>query len=171
MAVAPGRAVRIILLMAGGPTWLDVWVTPDRWRVAVPVRDTVERGSADARADLPVSFLRRWFFHPLGGTLVAVSASGVAPGMLVRDGDAMVEIRVGRCDGGDLTRTTRRVRGHEVERIDECLAPGGPRPGNWAHYVDSATGLSADVTFESVSVAGPEEPAFVDPDATGLPRE
>jgi len=171
MAVAPGRAVRIILLMAGGPTLLDVWVTPDRWRVAVPVRGTVERGTEDVRADLPVSFLRRWFLHPFEGTLVAVSASGAEPGMLVRDGEAVLEIRVGRCDGGDLTRTIRRIRDREVERIDECLAPGGPRPGNWARYVNSAGGLSADVTFESVSVVIPDESAFVEPETTGLSRE
>jgi hypothetical protein len=168
MAVAPERAVRLILLMAGGPTLLDVWVTPERWRVAVPARGTVERGSGAARAGLPVSFLQRRFLNPFEGALIEASASETDLVMVVRDRDAMLEIRAGRCDGGDLTRTATRVRGLLVDQFDECLAPEGPRPGNWAHYRDVATGLTADVKFESVSVGTLDDAAFVDPDGVGL---
>lgn len=170
MAVAPGRAVRIILLLAGGPTLLDAWVAPDRWRVAVPVRGRVERGSGEAPPDLPVSFLRRWFIHPFEGTLAAASFERGERVLLVRDGEATLEVRLGRCDGGELTRTTRRIRARAVEQVEECLAPGRPKPGNWAHYADARTGLEARVTFESVSAGAPEESAFADPEAGGVAR-
>lgn len=167
MAVAPGRSVRIILLMAGGPTLLDVWVASDRWRVAVPVRGRVERGSGDAPPDLPVSFLRRWFIRPFEGTLASASVEGEDRVLRVRDAEATLEIRLGRCDGGELTRASRRVRGRVVEQIEECLAHGRPKPGNWARYADVRTGLVARVTFESVSTGAPEPSAFADPEAGG----
>ena len=171
LAVAPGRAVRIVLVMAGGPTLLDAWVTEHRWRVAVPARGTVERGSDPAPDGLPVSFLRRWFLHPLEGTLVAVAARDSYPAMLVVDRGGAMEIRTGRCERGELTRTTRLVGGRATEQIDECLAPGGPKSGNWAHYADMATGLNVDVMFESDSVGIPEDAAFADPDDASASRE
>src|SRR5882672_3564963 len=39
VAVDPRRAVRLVLLGPGGRTALDVWVTAEAWRFAVPALD------------------------------------------------------------------------------------------------------------------------------------
>src|SRR5580704_6974926 len=57
IAVAPGRAVRMMLVGAAGATLLDAWVTPTRWRIAVPPLDLVRRGANDEPRDMPVGFL------------------------------------------------------------------------------------------------------------------
>src|SRR5579872_2701576 len=67
ISVSAGRAVRVVLLGPAGLTLFDAWVTPARWRVAVPPADIVRRGDADDPIDLPVAFLRWWFFTPLEG--------------------------------------------------------------------------------------------------------
>jgi len=73
LAVVPGRALRMILVGVAGVTMLDAWVTPARWRVAVPMLGVLRRGGADDPADLPIGFLRWWFFTPLEGRLFAAT--------------------------------------------------------------------------------------------------
>ncbi|HZU85257.1 MAG TPA: hypothetical protein VE987_20130 [Polyangiaceae bacterium] len=161
VAVAPGEALRMILLGPAGVTLLDAWVTADRWRVAVPPAEIVRRGALDEPDDLPVGFLRWSLFRPLEGTLIAGSLSPQT--FVLRDGDAVVEVELARCRLGELSRTTRRVRGR-VEHIEECRAPGPPRPGEWVRYEDERTGLRVELTFEAAAPAPPDERAFRDPD-------
>jgi hypothetical protein len=101
IAVAPGRAVRLIMLGGAATTWLDAWVTPARWRVAVPPLGLVRRGGAEPAPGLPVSFLRWWFFRRFEGRLFAASADPSSPTWLLRDGGAVVELRALASAGAD----------------------------------------------------------------------
>jgi hypothetical protein len=167
IAVAPGRAVRMILVGGAGSTMLDAWVTRERWRVTVPPIDLSRRGGEGEAPDLPVGFLRWWFLSPLEGTLVAASGPPPAESLwLLRAPGAVVELRAGPCAQGERLVATRRV-GSRAERVEECRAPGGPRPGDTADYRDVSTGLHVQVLVESVSEAGPEAAAFDDPDGPG----
>ncbi len=176
IAVAPGRALRMILVGAAGATMLDAWVTPDRWRIAIPPAGLLRRGGdramhserdqADEPADLPVGFLRWLFFRPLAGTLVGGS---IEPGRVLfflRDDEAVLEVRLGACSRGELTTTRRRARGR-TERLDECRASSTVTLGDWVRYEDEKIGLIVELTIESVSPGSPEEGAFRDPDAEG----
>jgi hypothetical protein len=162
IAVAPGKAVRMILVGGAGMTMLDAWVASDRWRVAIPPRDLVRRGGADEPRDLPIGFLRWWFFTPLAGTLFAGGETRAGTEWLLRDGDVVSDLLSGRCSAGSLLRVQRRARGRE-EVIDECKALSLPREGDWVKYADKATGLRVDLVVESVS-GQPQPEAFSDPD-------
>jgi hypothetical protein len=171
IAVAPGRALRIILVGVAGATMLDAWVTPDRWRIAVPPVDSIRRGGLDEPRELPVGFLRWLFFRPLAGTLFGGSTSGDRPLFLLRDGDATFEVRLGRCDRGNLTTTTRRAPG-QSERLEECRASGAvgaAAPGDWVRYEHEGTGLQVELAIESLANEPPAEAAFVDPDTESAP--
>jgi hypothetical protein len=168
IAVAPGRAVRMILVGGAGATVLDAWVTPERWRIAVPPVALVRRGGAEAPSDLPVGFLRWWFFRPLEGTVVAASRTPPATTWLLRDGDAVVELREAPCDRGTGTTAIRRVSGR-AERIDECRAGRAPAAGDRVRFEDEATGLVVRLDVEALAERPPAEDAFVDPDLAGTP--
>ena len=166
IAVSPGRAVRMILVGAVGATMLDAWATPDRWRIAVPPVDLVRRGAADEPADLPVAFLRWLFFRRLEGTLFGGSLHAGVVNLLLRDGDAVLDVRyaTGACAQGALTTTTRRAHAR-TERLDECRAEGVPRAGDWVRYADEASGLRVDLAIESALPGPASDDAFRDPDA------
>jgi hypothetical protein len=166
IAVAPGRALRMILVAGAGATMLDAWVTRDEWRIAVPPAGLVRRGGAEDPRDLPVGFLRWWFFRPLEGTLFAARGSegdGAREDVfLLRDRDgAAIELRAGRC-----LRASRR-RNARTERVDECMARAVPSPGDRVRYEDESSGLTVDLQLESLAAAPPDEDAFRDPDAPG----
>jgi hypothetical protein len=166
IAVAPGRALRMILVAGAGATMLDAWVTRDQWRIAVPPAGIVRRGGGGDPDDLPVGFLRWWFFRPLEGMLFAASRSQGTAGredvFLLRDDDgSAVELRAGRC-----LRASRRRNGR-TERVDECLVRAQPAPGDRVRYQDESSGLVVDLQLESLSTAPPDEDAFRDPDAPG----
>jgi hypothetical protein len=166
IAIAPGNAVRMILVGGAGSTVLDAWITRDRWRVAVPPVHIVRRGGAgDRPIDLPVAFLRWWFIAPLAGTLVAAEATATGDAWLLRDDDAEVVLRSAPC-GNDhlrhLLEATRRERGRK-ERAFECRISATPVTGDRAGYVDESSGLTVDMEIESVASAPPEPDAFRDP--------
>jgi hypothetical protein len=163
IAVAPGRGLRMILVGAAGMTMLDAWVTRDKWRIAVPPAAIVRRGDLEEPRELPIAFLRWSFFRPLEGTLFAGAMHGDHVLFLLRDHDAVLEVRRCSCDRGELTLTTRRLRGR-AERLDECRAASAPRPGDWVHYESDASGLRVDLAIETVAKDAPEEDAFRDPD-------
>jgi hypothetical protein len=180
IAVAPGRALRMILVGAAGGTMLDAWVTRTSWRIAVPPSDLVRRGGVEEPADLPIGFLRWSFFRPLEGILFGGSAQEGGRTFLLRDTDSVLEVRLRTCDRGELIVTTRRARGR-TERIEECKAPAGdtsdpsrrssapvgaPRDGDWVRYEDEVSGLHIDLTFASAAGEPPDEDAFRDPDRT-----
>jgi hypothetical protein len=165
IAVAPGRALRLILIAGAGTTMLDAWVTRDRWRIAVPPASLVRRGGNDEPNDLPIGFLRWWFFRPLAGALFAASHADAARGpgdvFLLRDGDgATIELRAGPC-----LRASRRA-GARTERVEDCSTHAGqPGSGDRVRYEDEASGLTVDLQLESLTTAPPDEGAFRDPDA------
>lgn len=164
IAVAPGRAVRMVLIGAAGATMLDAWVTPTHWRVAVPPLDLVRRGGDEPPRDLPVGFLRWWFLTPLAGTLIAAAFIDDAPLWILREGDAIVELREPACERGCI-RATRRAWGH-AETVEECRLAQGPSVGDSARYLDEASGLKVDVRLESIAGTPPKAEAFEDPDAS-----
>lgn len=169
LAVAPSRAVRMILLGGAGATMLDVWVSGQRWRVAIPALGVVRRGAAEA-PDLPVGFLRWWFTEPLGGTLFAAEERPPAQLWLLRTPGAVVQLEAVPCspagmsteDGLLATRRTART----AERVLECRAGAQVSAGDVAEYEDLGGGLKVRVQVESVSGTPPAE-AFIDPDAPG----
>ena len=173
IAVAPGRALRMILVGAAGETILDAWVTTDRWRIAVPPAGRVRRGGADRdpqgdddARDLPVGFLRWLFFTPLEGRVFAAQQEQGSMLYVLREGEAVLEVRLGTCDRGQLATTTRRLGGR-TERLDECRASRVPQPGDWVRYRDDGSGLGVELAIESVARLPPNDLAFRDPDAGG----
>jgi hypothetical protein len=163
IAAAPGRAVRMILTGGAGSTMLDAWVSPDRYRVAIPAIDQVRRGGDAEATDLPVGFLRWWFLAPLSGRLFA-AADEV---WLLRADQAVVELRTAPCDRGEGLLATRRTRSRD-ERVLECRAQVGQvSVGDSAEYDDRVSGLHVRVDVESVAQAPPDERAFLDPDTAG----
>jgi hypothetical protein len=166
IAVAPGRAVRMILVGGAGATVLDAWATRARWRVAVPPLDVVRRGGAEDPGDLPVGFLRWWLLTPFGGTLFAAAFVPGGYAWLLREDGAVVELREGTCPRGRLLHATRRARGRS-ETVDECREADAPRAGDTAGYLDVASGLRVDLLFESVASQPPSAEAFDDPDGSG----
>jgi hypothetical protein len=169
VAVAPGQAVRMILVGGAGATLLDAWVTRERWRIAVPPLEIVKRGGAESPAGLPVGFLRWWFVSPLEGVSFAGATAPDGERWLLRDGDAVVDLRLARCARGTRVTATRRVRGHG-ERIDECSpssSPLGATAGDDVSYTDETSGLRVTVAVESVGSTAPDPAAFLDPDREG----
>jgi hypothetical protein len=165
IAVAPGGALRMILVGGAGVTVLDAWMTPQRWRIAVPPLSLVRRGGADEPDGLPVGFLRWWFFTPFAGTLFAAAhhagRDGAGDLLLLRDGAAVIELRPGTC------LQARRRSGRRSERVEECASRAFPQPGDSVRYEDETSGLTIDLAIESLAAAPPEEDAFVDPDEGG----
>ena len=119
----------MILVGVAGATMLDAWVTPHQWRVAVPALGLVRRGAEQAPGDLPIRFLRWWFFTPMGGRLFAATFDGGRPLWLLRDGEAVVELRAGACDRGRRLVAARREQGR-TESVDECRAAPRPTTGD-----------------------------------------
>jgi hypothetical protein len=169
MAVAPGRAVRVILVAGPGATALDVWATSDRWRVDAPPAGVLRRGGAEDPPDLPIGFLRWWFIGGLRGTLFAGTVDDGRELWLLRDGDAVLEVSQSRADRGARWQVVRRTHGR-AERIDEQRAGAAPQPGDRIVYSDDG-GLEVDIEIESVSVEAPSREAFLDPDREAVAHE
>jgi hypothetical protein len=164
LAVAPGRAMRLVLVGPAGATALDAWVTPDHWRIAVPPLDRVQRGgreSGAARA-MPVGFFRWWFLAPLTGDLVAGAPD--ARWFLLRDDGAFVELYEDPVEGLEHLVATRR-EAPATERVDWVGRSLAPSAGDRATYVQAQSGLRVEVVVESVADSAPPEQAFDDPDA------
>ena len=168
MAVAPGRAVRMILIGGAGATVLDAWVTRQQWRVAVPPLQIVRRGGADDPMGLPVGFLRWRFVLPFAGSAFAAATGPDGDRFLLRDGSTIVDLRLARCDEGHKRSITATRRAHgRVEEMDECEAMNsspGSAAGDHVQYADETTGLRVKVDVESVGATGPTPEAFEDPD-------
>jgi hypothetical protein len=159
----------MILVGGAGATLLDAWVTRDRWRVAVPPLELVRRGGAEDPGGLPVGFLRWWFVAPFEGVAFAAANTRAEDRWLLRDGDAVVDLRLARCKGDGMRVTaTRRLRGR-AEQMDRCGASGsqsGPAVGDDVRYDDS-TGIRVTIAVYSVGPMGPTAEAFEDPDRDG----
>jgi hypothetical protein len=172
MAVAPGVAVRMILVGPAGATLMDAWITPRRWRIAVPPIDLVRRGGSEDPPGLPVGFLRWWFFEPLEGTLFAASFRGGDKLWLVRRGGAVVELLLRACAGDGRSLEAIRRSGGRTEAVTERERGCGagfhlvPSAGDTVDYRDGSSGLAVEIHVESVGAAPPGGEAFEDPEAS-----
>lgn len=161
VAVSPGRAARMILVGPGGTTALDVWVTRDRFRFAVPAIKLEKRGGTDpaeARG-LPIGMLRWWFLSPLAGRLLLARSTPAESAWILRDGHATVTVR---SDGERFVALRRE--GETLEGIEWVSRGLVPQAGEHGRYVEGRFGLRVEVSVEDVLATEPEPGAFADPD-------
>jgi hypothetical protein len=164
VAVSPGRAARMILVGPGGTTALDVWVTKDRFRFAVPAIKLEKRGGTDpaeARG-LPIGMLRWWFLSPLNGRLLLARSSQAESAWILKDGRATVTVRT---DGRRFVALRRE--GETLEGIEWLSRGLVPQAGEHGRYVEGRFGLRVEVVVEEVLTTEPDPDAFSDPDEPG----
>lgn len=164
VAVDPDRAARLLLLGPGGTTAIDVWVTREKFRVAVPAIGFERRGGRDATEarGLPVAMLRWWFLAPLSGRLLLARSSEAQSSWLLKDGLATVMVRT---DGARFLA----VRSEEGRRegIEWSAGPDGAASGRGL-YVDGS-GLRVEVLVEEVLPDEPDPAAFAEPEGAAAP--
>lgn len=186
VAVDPKRAMRLVLVGPGGSTALDVWLTREAWRFAIPAIDMVRRGEAkepkgksesasgdddDETRGLPIGFFRWWFLEPLDGRLLAtVPDPHGGRGFILREDAATVTLWQAPPPRGSARRHYVAVRreAQDVDRLEWLALGMQPRPGDRALYVQRATGLKVEIVVEALSPAPPDPEAFMDPDGQGL---
>jgi hypothetical protein len=149
VAVA-GDGLRMILLGPGGTTALDLWICGDRYRYAIPMAQTEERGSLSEapKGGFPVAFLRWWFLRRLQGRLLAFDDGDGARRFVLADG-----ARIFHVTGGDPVVVAQRT---------ERLEVSGGACGQ-ARYRHERAGLTIDVDCESIDPDPPPARAFADP--------
>jgi hypothetical protein len=160
VAISPDRAARLVLVGPGGTTALDVWVTRDRFRFAIPSIDLERTGGADP-ADakgLPIGFLRWWFLSPLAGELVVARSNAEEAAFVLRDARATVTIRT---DGQRFFALRRE--GDQLEGLEWVGEGVHPAAGARGTYVDGKWGTRVHVLVEEVLTEEPDPDAFFDP--------
>lgn len=164
VAVSPGRAARMMLVGPGGTTALDVWVTKDRFRFAVPAIKLEKRGGADPAdaVGLPIGMLRWWFLSPLAGRLLLARSTQAESAWILREGAATVTVRT----DGRLFVALRR-EGESLEAIEWVSRGLVPRAGEHGRYIEGRYGLRVEVIVEEVLATEPDPEAFTDPDEAG----
>jgi hypothetical protein len=182
LAIAPPHALRMILLGPGGTTALDLWVNGDRFRFAIPAIDLLRRGDASTpRASmrgLPVDFLRWWLLRPASGKLLWHVPDRDADRFFLRDGSALIDLRV--TSQGQLTaRRTSWAADPSAPPADDGASPlrlageelvlatrigCGP-----VRYTQLSTGLEVAIRCEGQAAGPPDPRAFIDPDAPDPP--
>ncbi|GAC1540347.1 MAG: hypothetical protein NVS3B10_30390 [Polyangiales bacterium] len=164
VAVSPGKAARMILVGPGGTTALDVWVTRDRFRFAVPAIKLEKRGGVDpAEAKgLPIGMLRWWFLSPLAGRLLIARSTQAESAWILRDGVATVTVRT---DGRRFVALRRE--GESLEGIEWFSRGLVPQSGEHGRYIEGRFGLRVEVVVEELLEAEPDADAFADPDEPG----
>jgi len=164
VAVSPGRAARMMLVGPGGATALDVWVTRERFRFAVPAIHLEKRGGTDpseARG-LPIGMLRWWFLSPLKGRLLLARSTTAESAWVLREGAATVTLR---SDGSRFFALRRE--GEDLEGIEWLSRGLAPAAGARGRYVEGRYGLRVEVVVEEVLATEPDPEAFQDPDVEG----
>jgi hypothetical protein len=165
VAVDPHPAMRMVLVGPGGRTALDVWVTKDAWRFAIPALELVRRGRrGEVTYDLPVGFFRWWFLGPLDGRLLTVDADARGRGWVLRDDGATVVLH----ELGAHHFVALRRESTDVDRLEWVARSLQPSPGDRARYQQRVTGLEVEVLVESLAPDPPDPAAFVDPDDMGV---
>jgi hypothetical protein len=179
VAIDPHHAMRLVLLGPGGATALDVWVTEDEWRYAVPALNVVRHSkpgdfSADSAAGFPIEFFRWWFLEPLDGRLLFAER--------VRDDKDPILFRTFVLANGESTVTlkalygprrraflaTRRdMRNRNVDHLIWGAHGFMPGPGETATYTQAKSGFVVEIGVEEMSPDAPDQTAFIDPDAKG----
>ncbi|XXX73694.1 hypothetical protein WMF30_39230 [Sorangium sp. So ce134] len=169
----PEGALRMILLGPGGTTALDLWARGDRFRFAVPALDLLKRGDASTpRASLrglPVDFLRWWMLHPAAGTLLWYERAASTASFVLRDGDAVIDLRVNDRGLIGARRTTwSAAEGARRRQLDEEIVIAEGMGCGHVRYAQASTGLLVTVICEAEERdRAPDPRAFVDPDAIG----
>ncbi len=167
LAVAPPASLRMILLGPGGTTALDLWIQGDRFRFAVPAIDLLERGDAssprEARRGLPVDFLRWWLLHPADGRLLWASREDTTDHLLLRDGDAIVDLHAAASGAVTARRTTWTLLPTRQQLDEETVDAERVGCGK-VRYHQASTGLEVTVRCEGEETSSPSPRAFVDPD-------
>ncbi|WP_437567527.1 hypothetical protein [Sorangium sp. So ce542] len=168
--LAPEGALRMILLGPGGTTALDLWARGDRFRFAVPALDLLKRGDASTpRASLrglPVDFLRWWMLHPAAGTLLWYERAASTASFVLRDGDAVIDLRIHDRGLIGARRTTWAAEGARRRKLDEEVVIAEGMGCGHVRYAQASTGLLVTVTCEAAERdRAPDPRAFVDPDA------
>lgn len=167
VAVAPGRALRMLLLGPGGRTALDVWATDTQFRLSVPDLDVVEQGGASAPRHLPVELFREWFLSPLEGRLLAAGTMDRERVFLIRHHSRPLEFHVGaRESDGRRHFTLEKHDGLASERVEWRSVRILPSVGDVVHFRRPAMGLELAVEIESVSTEPPDPAAFEAPEGS-----
>ncbi|MEO8800840.1 MAG: hypothetical protein ABI551_23315 [Polyangiaceae bacterium] len=185
VAVEPRRAMRLVLLGPGGATALDVWVTRDAWRFAVPALDLVRHskdndndGDDDRAAGFPIGFFRWWFLEPLDGKLLTAFDLPLSPEersyatalhyLVIRKDESTIGLKIADTPRGRVYFATRRTPGKRmVDHLRWASHAFSPGPGSGASYIQSVTGIRVDIEIESISPDEPDPAAFLDPDHGG----
>jgi hypothetical protein len=164
VAVNPEQAARLVLIGPAGATALDLWVTRERYRFAVPPIHLERRGGAgrDGTRGLPIGFLRWWLLSPLVGELVLARSSPSESAFLLRDGPATVTVRT---DGEHLVAVRRE--GEHLEGLEWASEGGGPKTGARGRYIDGDWGVRVNVLIEEVLSEEPDPASLSDPDVEG----
>jgi hypothetical protein len=167
VAIETPDRLRMILLGPGGTTAMDLWVSGDAYRFAIPAASRVLAGSREdppsARRGLPVDFLGWWLLDPLGGELLAARREPDALVVLLRDRERTTEATL-HADG--------RVEAHRwtfsgptgAELVDEEWVTATRLGCGSVVYRDRAMRLRVSVTCES-SRPGANARAFAPPEA------
>lgn len=167
LAVAPPASLRMILLGPGGTTALDLWIQGESWRFAVPAIDLLKRGDAssprEARRGLPVDFLRWWLLRPADGRLLWASREASTDHLVLRDGEAIVDLHA--ADSGAVTaRRTTWTLLPTPHQLDEETVDAERLGCGKVRYHQASTGLEVTVRCEGEEPTRPSLRAFVDPD-------
>jgi hypothetical protein len=164
VAVDPERAARLVLIGPGGATALDVWVTRERYRFAIPAMKLEKRGGVDLSdvRGLPIGFLRWWFLSPLDGELVLARSSDSEAAFLFRAGPATVTLRT----NGERFVAVRRSP-DQLEGLEWSGRGLAPTAGAHGRYIDGEHGLRVHIFVEEVLAEEPDPAAFFDPDTEG----
>jgi hypothetical protein len=170
LAIDPPASLRMILLGPGGTTALDLWIQGDRFRFAVPAIDLLKRGDGSspraARRGLPVDFLRWWLLRPAGGRLLWAAREASSDRLVLRDGEAIVDLRVD--DGGAVTARRTTWTSSPTPHVLDDETVNAARVGcGEVRYRQASTGLEVTVRCEGEEPSPPNPRAFIDPDALG----
>jgi hypothetical protein len=158
----------MVLLGPAGRTALDVWATPDRYRLAVPDLDLVERGGASAPPHLPIELFREWFMAPLGGRLLAAATQGRERIFILKGQGRSLELRIGPADEGGRRHYALRKYDERGGELAEWRARSlWPSEGDVVRFHRPSLGLELAVEIESVSSEPPDPAAFEPPEASG----
>jgi hypothetical protein len=164
VAVSPEHAARLVLIGPAGATALDLWVTRERFRFAIPSIHLERRGGTDMASarGMPIGFLRWWFLSPLDGELVLARSGPAESSFLLRDGSATITVRT----NGERSVAIRR-EGGRLEGLEWNGRGAAPESGSRGRYVDGEFGLRVHVLVEEVLTEEPDPASLFDPDGEG----